>query len=85
MENRGSRVHYRPSLTLYDLVFSIPPRRNTGSIPLKRLLKIYNIKKKTAPERKNKLLEVIKELCTSKKDQMEGSVLVLKPHYSKKM
>ena len=55
----------------------------SGSITMKRLLKIFNIKKKAGPERMNKFREVVRELCTMRQDKIEGNVLVLKPHYSK--
>ena len=50
---------------------------------MKRLMKIFTIKKKAGPERMNKFREVVRELCTMKQDNVEGNMLVLKPHYSK--
>jgi len=56
---------------------------NHGAITMKRLMKIFTIKKKAGPERMNKFREVVRELCTMKQDNVEGNMLVLKPHYSK--
>ncbi len=53
-----------------------------GTIPMKRLMKIFDIKKKTAVERQNKFREVVKELCTMESDPVDGRMLVLKQHYS---
>lgn len=53
-----------------------------GRTSMKRLLKIFDIKKKTAAERQNKFREIVKELCTMEKDPVEGNMLVLKQHYS---
>ena len=50
---------------------------------MKRLIKIFNIKKKAGAERMNKFREVVRELCTMRQDKIEGNVLILKPHYSK--
>jgi hypothetical protein len=55
-----------------------------GRTSMKRLLKIFDIRKKTAAERQNKFREIIKELCTIEKDPVEGNMLVLKQHYSAK-
>lgn len=56
-----------------------------GTIPMKRLMKIFDIKKKTSVERQSKFREVVKELCTMETDPMEGRMLVLKQHYSSAM
>uniref|UniRef100_A0A7S2YEV3 Transcription initiation factor IIF subunit alpha n=1 Tax=Entomoneis paludosa TaxID=265537 RepID=A0A7S2YEV3_9STRA len=56
---------------------------NHGSIPMKRLMKIFEVKKKSAQERQDKFREVVKELCTMKQDPVNGRMLVLKQHYSK--
>lgn len=53
-----------------------------GAITTKRLMKIFNIKKKTSAERRDKFLDLVKELCIMKDDPVEGKVLVLKQHYS---
>lgn len=53
-----------------------------GTIPMKRLMKIFDIKKKTSVERQNKFREVVKELCTMESDPVDGRMLVLKQHYS---
>lgn len=55
---------------------------NHGAIPMKRLMKLFDIKKKSSPERQNKFREVVKELCTMKTDPVGGRMLVLKQHYS---
>ena len=53
-----------------------------GSIRMKRLLKIFDIKKKTSADRQSKFREVVRELCTMTQDKVEGNLLVLKQHYS---
>lgn len=55
---------------------------NHGSIPMKRLMKIFDVKKKSSQERQNKFLEMVKELCNMKADPVAGRMLVLKQHYS---
>ena len=55
---------------------------NHGSIPINRLIKIFNANKKHGEVRQNQLKEVIKELCTMTTDPIHGRVLVLKQHYS---
>lgn len=55
---------------------------NHGSIPMKRLLKIFDIKKKSSDERQTKFREVVKELCKMTKDPVSGNLLVLKQHYA---
>lgn len=55
---------------------------NHGSIALKRLVKIFDIKKKFGAERQDKFRVLIKELCTMKTDPVLGTVLVLKQHYA---
>lgn len=55
-----------------------------GGIPVKRLMKIFDVKKKSSEERQNKFRELVKELCTMKVDPVEGNVLVLKQHYAKR-
>ena len=55
---------------------------NHGSIPINRLIKIFNANKKHGEVRQNQLKEVIKELCTMTNDPIHGRVLVLKQHYS---
>jgi hypothetical protein len=55
---------------------------NHGAIPMKRLMKLFDIKKKSSPDRQNKFREVVKELCTMKTDPVGGRMLVLKQHYS---
>jgi hypothetical protein len=55
---------------------------NHGSIPMKRLMKIFDIKKKSSPDRQDKFRNVVKELCIMKNDPIGGRLLVLKQHYS---
>ena len=55
---------------------------NHGSIPINRLIKIFNANKKHGEVRQNQLKEVIKELCTMTTDPIHGRMLVLKQHYS---
>jgi hypothetical protein len=55
---------------------------NQGSIPVKRLMKIFDVKKKSSAERQDKFREVIKELCAMKTDAVGGKILVLKQHYA---
>ena len=50
---------------------------------MKRLMKIFNIKKSSRTASRNKFRDVVRELCTMRQDKIEGNVLVLKPHYSK--
>jgi hypothetical protein len=56
---------------------------NHGSIPINRLIKIFNANKKHGEVRQNQLKQVIKELCTMTNDPIHGRMLVLKQHYSK--
>lgn len=56
-----------------------------GRTSMKRLLKIFDVTKKTAPERRQRFLDILKELCTQEKDPVEGSIIVLKQHYSSAM
>lgn len=53
------------------------------SIAMKKLMKLYNIKKKTEKDRIKKFQAIIKELCIMHKDPVQGNMLVLKQHYSK--
>jgi len=46
-------------------------------------MKIFSIKKKSAPERIRKFQGIIKELCNMVKDPVHGNMLKLKQHYSK--
>jgi hypothetical protein len=55
---------------------------NHGKIATKRLAKIFNVGKKSPPDRQVKLKEAIRELCTMETDPLGGNVLVLKQHYS---
>jgi hypothetical protein len=53
-----------------------------GKIPMKRLMKIFEVKTKSSTDRQNKFREIVKELCTMNTDPIGGRVLVLKQHYS---
>lgn len=53
------------------------------SIAMKKLMKLYNITKKTEKERIKQFQAIIKELCNMVKDPAQGNMLVLKQHYSK--
>lgn len=55
---------------------------NHGQIPMKRLMKLFDIKKKSSKERQSKFREAVKELCTMRTDPIGGRMLVLKQHYS---
>ena len=52
-----------------------------GQIRMKRLMKIFTIKKND-PGRYNTFRDLVKELCTMKVDKVEGNMLVLKQHWS---
>jgi hypothetical protein len=55
---------------------------NHNRIPMKRLLKIFNIKKKTSEDRQEAFRDVIRELCNMEDDPLGGGkILVLKQHY----
>ena len=56
---------------------------NYGSIPMKRLMKIFDVKKKSPQERQDQFRDILKELCTMKSDPINGRMLVLKQHYAK--
>jgi hypothetical protein len=51
-----------------------------GTISTKRLMKIFDTKKKK--DRQAKFREVVKELCTMETDPVQGRMFVLKQHYS---
>lgn len=55
---------------------------NQKEIPMKRLMKLFDMKK-TTPERQAAFRDAVKELCTMRKDPIHGSMLVLKQHYAK--
>lgn len=54
-----------------------------GRIPMKRLMKIFDVKKKSGKDRQAKFKEVVRELCTIETDPIGGRMLVLKQHYSR--
>jgi hypothetical protein len=53
-----------------------------GSIPMKRLMKIFSVSKKATAERQEQFRNVVKELCIVQTDPIAGRTLVLKQHYS---
>jgi hypothetical protein len=55
---------------------------NHGSIPMKRLMRMFQVKRKSSQERQGKFRDVVKELCTMKSDPVAGRMLVLKQHYA---
>lgn len=55
---------------------------NGSSMPTKRLMKVFDIKKKSPIERKQKFLEIVNELCTDQMDPVHGKMKVLKQHWS---
>lgn len=54
-----------------------------GRITMKRLMKIFDVNKKSSQDRQQKFKEVVRELCTIEKDPIGGRMLVLKQHYSR--
>ncbi|KAG7374860.1 hypothetical protein IV203_013955 [Nitzschia inconspicua] len=54
---------------------------NDGKIPMKRLMKIFDVKKKSAQDRQVKFKEAVRELCMMETDPVGGRMLVLKQHY----
>jgi len=55
---------------------------NHGTIKLKRLMKLFDIGKKSSKERRAGFQQMVKELCTLETDPTGGRMLVLKQHYS---
>jgi hypothetical protein len=53
-----------------------------GTIKLKRLMKIFDIGKKSSKERRAAFQQLVKELCTLETDPTGGRMLVLKQHYA---
>lgn len=53
-----------------------------GTIKLKRLMKIFDIGKKSSKERRASFQQLVKELCTLETDPTGGRMLVLKQHYA---
>ena len=55
---------------------------NHNRIPMKRLMKIFNINRRTTEDRREAFKDVIRELCTMENDPLAGGkILVLKQHY----
>ncbi|KAL3938089.1 MAG: hypothetical protein SGBAC_006916, partial [Bacillariaceae sp.] len=55
---------------------------NHGTIKLKRLMKLFDIGKKSSKERRASFQGMVKELCTLETDPTGGRMLVLKQHYA---
>jgi len=55
---------------------------NHGTIKVKRLMKLFDIGKKSSKDRRAAFQQIIKELCTLETDPTGGRMLVLKQHYS---
>eukprot|EP00536_Pseudo-nitzschia_multiseries_P016559 jgi/Psemu1/321047/estExt_fgenesh1_pm.C_11460001 len=54
-----------------------------GRIPMKRLTKIFDVKKKSSQDRQDKFKKIVIELCTIVQDPTGGKSLVLKQHYTR--
>jgi hypothetical protein len=54
---------------------------NDGKIPMKRLMKIFDVKKKSSQDRQVRFKDAVRELCTMENDPVSGRMLVLKQHY----
>ena len=55
---------------------------NHGSMETKRLMKMFDVKKKSPPERRALFSEIIKDLCNLQQDPVKGNILVLKQHWA---
>lgn len=53
---------------------------HSGAMPFKKLKKFFNVK---GDERKKTFIGICKELCTTRKDLVEGNMMVLKQHNAK--
>ena len=76
LDEKGQRI-----LTMEGVRYEI--FLHNKSISMKKLMKLYNIKKKTEKERIKQFQAIIKELCNMHKDPVQGNMLALKQHYSK--
>jgi hypothetical protein len=76
LDANGKRV-----LSLMTIQGEIWLRR--GAIRMKHLMKIFDVNKRSTTERQNKFRELVRELCTMKKDPVDGNMLVLKQHWAK--
>jgi len=54
-----------------------------GTIPLKRLMKIFDVKRKSSQDRKDKFRRVVFELCRIEDDPIGGRMVLLKQHYTR--
>jgi len=55
---------------------------HSGAMPFKKLKKIFKYKNSDT-KRKKQFQNILKELCTTRKDPVEGNMMVLKQHYAK--
>jgi hypothetical protein len=53
-----------------------------GTMDLKRVMKIFDVRKKSSAERRESFKKIINDLCNIQKDPVKGNVLVLKQHWS---
>jgi len=60
--------------------FGIPDGKDR--IPMKKLMKLFEIKKKTAPEKQNLFRQLVNELCDLEIKEEIGKVLVLKENFT---
>jgi len=60
--------------------FGIPDGKDR--IPMKKLMKLFEIKKKTAPEKQNLFRQLVNELCDLEIKEDIGKVLVLKENFT---
>jgi len=63
--------------------FGFPDGRDR--IPMKKLMKLFGIKKKTAPETQNLFRELVNECCDLEIKEEIGKVLVLKPELQEEL
>jgi hypothetical protein len=56
---------------------------NYGTMETKRLMKIFDVRKKSSPERRENFRKIIKDLCNIQQDPVKGNVMVLKQHWSR--
>ena len=55
---------------------------NHGSMETKRLMKVFDVKKKSSQERRDLFRKIVKDLCSVQHDPVKGNMLVLKQHWS---
>ena len=54
-----------------------------GRIPMKRLMKMFDVHKESSPDRQTKFKQVVREMCTIITDSDGGRMVVLKQDYSR--